>query len=235
MTAPPAAASAPAVPRTLTVLLVDDHAVVREGYRRLLADAPGLRVIGEAGTGDAACLLYSQLHPDLVVMDVSLPDFSGIEALRRIRASDAQARVLMFSMHDAPIFATRALQAGAGGYLTKASAPDVLVQAVRQVAAGARFLSHDVAQALALQAMPGGARAAGAPLLSSREIEVLRLLVRGEPVQRIAEQIGLNAKTVANYQSAIKQKLGADTPARLVHITNRMRLLDPDEGAEVAR
>lgn len=205
----------------ITVLLADDHSVVREGYRRLLERADGLTVVGEAATASEAYDAFRRLQPDVVVMDISLPGVSGIEAMRHILAREPRARVLMFSMHDEPIFATRAFAAGALGYVTKASAPEVLVDAVRAVALGERYISADMAQALALQAV-GAQGAANVPgnvaNLSHREFEVMRLLVAGETLSAIAEKLQLSYKTVANHQSAIRQKLGVETHVQLLKI-----------------
>lgn len=203
----------------ITVFLVDDHSVVREGYRRLLERSAGIRVIGEAADAGAAYSEYQRLNPDVVVMDISLPDVSGIEAMRHMLAREPQAKVLMFSMHEEPIFASRAFQAGALGYVTKASAPDVLVEAVRAVALGKRFISQDMAQALALQSV--GGEETGLKLLSNREFEVMRLLVAGDTISTIAEKLQLSYKTVANHQSAIRQKLGVETSAQLVKLAQR--------------
>jgi DNA-binding NarL/FixJ family response regulator len=203
----------------ITVLLVDDHAVVREGYRRLLERNEDIRVVGEAGNAASAYQLYSECAPQVVVMDISLPGVSGIEALRRILSREPRARVLMFSMHEEPIFPERAMQAGALGYITKASAPEVLVNAVRSVAAGTKFLSGDVAQALALRKVE--AQTPPLAVLSNREFEILRLLALGDSVSTIAGRLGLSYKTVANYQSAIRQKLDAHTPAQLLRVAAR--------------
>jgi len=143
--------------------------------------------------------------------------------MRRILARDAQAKVLMFSMHEEPIFASRAFQAGALGYVTKASAPEVLVDAVRAVARGTRYISHDMAQALALQSV--GAGGSSLSVLSNREFEVMRLLAAGDPVAVIAEKLQLSYKTVANHQSAIRQKLGIETSAQLVQLAQRHGVL----------
>ncbi len=201
----------------LKVLLVDDHAVVREGYRRLL-ERRGIVVVGEAASAAEAEQRFTELEPDVVVMDIALPDVSGIEGLRRLRAANPQARVLMFSMYEEGIYADRALDAGASGYVTKASAPDVLVEAVHAVAAGRKYLSQDIAQQLALRNMAAENAADPVHGLTAREFEVLRMLVKGLPVREIAGKLGVNPKTVANHQSAIRQKLGADTPVQLVRI-----------------
>jgi len=209
--------------RATRVLLIDDHAVVREGYRRLLERAQGMAVVGDAGGGVEGYRRFVELAPDVVVMDISLPDVSGIETLRRMRARDPGAKVLMFSIHDEAIFARRALEGGACGYVSKASAPELLVAAVRAVARGERFVSPDVAAALE----PGGGDTEHDRLgaLSTREFEILLLLVRGRAVDDIARRLSLSDKTVANYQTAIRHKLGARTPAELVHVALRSGLL----------
>ena len=198
----------------IKVFLVDDHAVVREGYRRLLERSAGITVVGEAANAAEAYGEFQRVQPDVVVMDISLPGASGIDALRRILAREPGAKVLMFSMHEESIFATRAFQAGALGYITKASAPEILVDAVRTVAQGKRTISPDMAQALALQAVSGGVPTL--EVLSQREFEVMRLLVQGLTLNDIAQQLQLSYKTVANHQSAIRQKLNVETHAQLL-------------------
>jgi DNA-binding NarL/FixJ family response regulator len=217
------------MPPTLPVLLVDDHAVVREGYRRLLERSPDIRVVGEAGNGADAYQLLCQHQPAVVVMDISLPDVSGIETTRRMLAREPDVRVLVFSMHEEGIFAARALQAGARGYITKASAPEILIDAVRAVARGEIFLSRDIAQTLALRNLLDGDAALKS--LSTREFEILRMLVTGETLAAIAGKLGLSYKTVANHQSAIRQKLGAQTAVDLLRIAQRSGLVPADGGA----
>jgi len=207
----------------VTVLLVDDHAVVREGYRRLLERDGNIEVIGEADAADAALERFRELSPQVVVMDIALPGVSGVEAMRRMLAANAATRVLMFSMYEDAIFANRALQAGACGYVTKASAPNVLVEAVLTVARGKPYLSAEIAQALAQR----NAIAAAPPVdaLSAREFEVLRLVVQGLSISDIAKTLGLMPKTVSNHQSAIKQKLGAESAVQLVRIAGQLGLV----------
>lgn len=208
-----------------TVLLVDDHAVVREGYRRILELSGGVTVVGEAVNASDAYQQFCSLRPDVVVMDIALPGVSGIEALRRILAHEPTARVLMFSMYEDAIFVRRAIEAGAAGYLTKAAAPRVLVEAVGHIAAGRRFLSPDIAQALAWQPLSG--QQTNHDVLSAREFEVLKLLAEGRTVGEIAHQLRLNPKTVANHQSNIRQKLGAETAAQLMIAAVRLGLVSP--------
>ena len=206
----------------VTVLLVDDHAVVREGYRRLLERHGDIAVIGEAADAATAHALFGRLNPQIVVMDITLPGTSGIEAMRRMLADQPGTRVLIFSMHEDAIFAKRALQAGAFGYVTKASAPTVLVEAVHSVASGKKYLSADIAHKLALRDFAVDESAADG--LSAREFEVLRQLAQGKSVREIAQAMGLNPKTISNHQSAIKQKLGADTAIQLFKKAAQMGL-----------
>jgi two-component system, NarL family, invasion response regulator UvrY len=179
------------VENRISVLLVDDHAVVREGYRRLLERSGDIAAIGEAAEATAAHLLFCGLAPEIVVMDISLPGTSGIEAMRRMLNYRSEARVLIFSMHEDTIFAKRALQAGAFGYVTKASAPNVLVDAIHAVAAGKKYLSAEMAQKLALRDVVADTAAADG--LSTREFEVLRLLAKGQSVGQIAQSMSLNS------------------------------------------
>jgi two-component system, NarL family, invasion response regulator UvrY len=209
----------------VSVLLVDDHAVVREGYRRLLERHGDIEVIGEAGDAATAHSLFCSREPQIVVMDITLPGTSGIEAMRRMLVYNPEARVLIFSMHEDTIFAKRALQAGAFGYVTKASAPTVLVEAIHAVAAGKRYLSPEIAQKLALRDVVVDPAAADG--LTAREFEVLRLLAQGESIEQIAESMSLNAKTVANHQTVIKRKLGADTAIQLLKKAAQLGLDQP--------
>jgi two-component system invasion response regulator UvrY len=209
----------------VTVLLVDDHAVVREGYRRLLERHGDIAVIGEAADAATAHALFCRLNPQIVVMDITLPGTSGIEAMRRMLTDKPGTRVLIFSMHEDAIFAKRALQAGAFGYVTKASAPSVLVDAVHSVAGGKKYLSADIAHKLALRDFAVDESADG---LSAREFEVLRQLAQGKSVKEIAQAMGLNPKTISNHQSAIKQKLGADTAIQLFKKAAQMGLELPN-------
>jgi two-component system invasion response regulator UvrY len=204
------------------ILLVDDHAVVREGYRRLLEDEPGIHVVGEAINAAQACEHARSLGPDVVVMDIALPGVSGIEATRRMLKDQPQLRILMFSMYDDAIYARRALEAGALGYLSKASAPEVLVQAIHAVSRGERYVSSDVATNMAQSAAQPGKSEIEA--LSPREFEILRLLVQGETVRNISEKLALSEKTVANHQSAIREKLGARNGAQLARLASQLDL-----------
>jgi len=206
----------------IRVLLVDDHAVVREGYRRLLERDESLAVVGEAAAMADALTLDAQLQPDVIVLDIALPGVSGIEILRRLIARRPEARVLMFSMYQDGIYATHAMNAGACGYLSKASAPDLLVSAVRAVAAGSRYISPDVELAMTTRSATTQQLANA---LSVRELEVLRLLAQGYGVDAIAARLGLSPKTAANHQSSIKQKLGAGSALQLILIAQQFGLI----------
>jgi two-component system, NarL family, invasion response regulator UvrY len=203
------------------VLLVDDHAVVREGYRRLLERDVCLSVVGEASGAGDALRLDAQLKPDVIVLDIALPGVSGIEVLRRILSRRLDACVLMFSMYQDGIYATRALQSGARGYVSKASAPDLLIEAVRCVASGQRYVSPDVEAAMSKQRSRTSQLA---ETLSMRELEVLSLLTQGLRLDEIGERLGLSAKTAANHQSSIKQKLGASSALQLILIAQQYGL-----------
>jgi DNA-binding NarL/FixJ family response regulator len=205
------------------ILLVDDHAIVREGYRRLLEEEPSIRVIGEAADASQACQSARALSPDVVVVDIALPRISGIEATRRMLRDQPQLRILIFSMYDDAIYASRALEAGALGYISKASAPEVLVQAIYAVSRGECYVSADVAAHMARSAAQPGKSQFDA--LTPREFEVLRLLVQGETVRSIGEKLGLSEKTVANHQSAIREKLGARNSAQLARFAARLGLV----------
>ncbi len=209
---------------TVRVLLVDDHAVVREGYRRLLERTSDIEVVAEAANGEVAYRLFCETAPDVVIMDITLPGISGVEATRRILSREPAARILVFSVHEDIVFASRALQGGARGYITKSSAPELLLEAVRTVAAGRPYLSHDIAHKLATHRLPG--QAVPFADLSPREFEVFRLLAEGKSLADIARILSLSQKTIANYQSLVKQKLEADTSAQMVWIALQHGLLE---------
>ena len=208
----------------IRVLLADDHAVVRTGFRLLLESQRELSVVGEADCGESACTTYAQLTPDVLVLDLAMPGMGGHEALRRIRAHHREARVLALSAHDDPINARRALRGGALGFLSKRSAPQTLIEAVTHVAAGRRYLDPELAQKLALDEVEG---APGSPVerLSARELEVLVRLARGDTVQRIASELSLSASTVGTHLYNIKQKLAISTQAELTLLAIRHGLI----------
>jgi two-component system invasion response regulator UvrY len=208
----------------IRVLLVDDHAVVRTGFRLLLQAHPDITVAGEADSGESACQRYLELNPDVVVMDLGMPGMGGLEALRRIRAHHAQARVLALSAHDDPLHARRALREGARGFLSKRSAPEALLEAISAVAAGQRYLDPNLAQKLALDEVEGAGKSA-VERLSEREFDVFVRLAGGASVQRIADDLKLSGSTVGTHLYNIKQKLGASNQAELTLIAIRHGLI----------
>jgi two-component system, NarL family, invasion response regulator UvrY len=209
----------------IRVMLVDDHAVVRTGFRLLLQAQTEVSVVAEAESGEVACQRYLELTPDVVVMDLAMPGMGGLEALRRIRSHHPQARVLALSAHDDPMHARRALREGALGFLSKRSAPEALIEAVTTVGAGRRYIDVALAQKLALADLDGGSRS---PIekLSEREFEVFVRLARGETVQRIAEDLRLSASTVGTHLYNIKQKLGAVNQSELTLLAIRHGLIE---------
>ena len=207
----------------IRVLLADDHPVVRSGYLRLLDQAGDIQVIAEAGDADAAYAAFTTHQPDVVVTDLAMPAGGGLELLRRVLLRNAQARVLVFSMHDAPVLVRRALQAGASGFLTKASSPECLVDAVRELHAGRRYLGRELSPTV-LQRNPHD-EAERLAELSAREFEVFRLLAQGHSAGECAEALKLSPKTIANVQTAIKEKLGVGTSAALVHLAIRHQVI----------
>jgi DNA-binding NarL/FixJ family response regulator len=197
----------------MSILLVDDHALVRAGLARLLASVVDRRVI-EAANGRDALALARAHRPALVILDLNLPGLGGLELLRRLMLL-GEAPILVLSMHAEPLYARRALEAGAAGYATKNISPDELVTAVRRILAGGRYVESELAQALATQES-GGAN--GFDSLSPRELEIMRLLAKGASLAEIAAAIGVGYKTVANIASQMKSKLGVSRTADLVRL-----------------
>jgi two-component system, NarL family, invasion response regulator UvrY len=204
-------------------MLVDDHAIVRSGFRRLLERYPTIEVVAEAGTGELAYRQFVEHAPDVTVLDLSMPDTGGLEILRRLLARESSAKVIVFSMHDDASLADRAMRLGARGYVSKSNAPDVLAQAVLEVASGKLFLSPDIAHALALFKLAGDEDPL--KLLTAREYEIFQQIIAGQPAAEIAASLNLSAKTVANYHTLIKQKLNCASDVDLVRLALRHKLL----------
>ena len=207
----------------IRVLLVDDHAVVRAGYEMLLKNSDDIEVLGHAESGEQAIKSYIEQEPDVVVMDLSLPGIGGLEAIRRIKARDAKAKVLVFSMHEDTIFVEQALQAGAKGYIPKSSAPSELADGIRDVSKGGTHIDSKIAESLALNKVRGE----NTPFsnLSTREFEIFCLLAKGLNTSEIAKQLSISYKTVANYSTQIKNKLEVNTVAELVRMAIRYNIL----------
>lgn len=205
-----------------SVMLVDDHALVRMGFRMLLGDAQ-IQVLAELDSGDALVATWQKHRPDVVVLDLAMPGMGGLEALRRLIASEPQARVLVLSAHEDTAHPQRALRAGALGYLSKRSAPDALIAAVTTVAAGQAYVDAATAQTLALAQIRGDTSPAQA--LSEREFSVFIQLARGHSVAQIAEALSLSPSTVGTHLYNVKQKLGAANQSELTLVALQWGLL----------
>jgi len=199
--------------QTVTILVIDDHPIVRAGCLQLIQQIPNAKVV-EAETGEDGYRLFQEIYPDMVLLDITLPGIGGLEVLRKMRANRENAKVLMFSMHEDPVFASRAMQAGAKGYITKNNAADHLVEAVEKVLSGKNYLSPDTAQQLAM--LNVGAETSVLGDLSRRELEILRLLGDGKSMNDIAGVLGISYKTVANNLTQIKSKLDISKTAELM-------------------
>jgi len=208
---------------TIRVLLVDDHEVVRAGYRRLFESTDDIKVVAEATDGESAYQLYSECNPTVVVMDLTMPGIGGLDASRRILARDQYARILVFSVHENEVFLSRAMELGILGYISKRNASRVMIEAVRCVARGEVFVGQEMMPHL-LQRKPSedGERIAG---LSPREFEVFRLRADGKSVNEIAELLYVSPKTVGHHYTSVKQKLGADNSAELTRLAIRLGII----------
>lgn len=210
----------------IRIVLADDHAIVREGLKRIVSDAREFEVAGEAADGNEVLHLVRERDFEVLVLDLSMPGRSGMELIRMVKAEKPRLRILVLSMHQESQYAVRAIKSGASGYLTKESAPAQLEQAIRKIAAGGAYITAEVAEQLALGAMPG---ADGPPheSLTDREFEVFRLLVEGVAVSDIAARLHLSVKTVSTHKSNLMHKLGLANQSELVRYAMKHGLADP--------
>ncbi len=209
----------------IRILLADDHEVVRAGYRRLLENSTGIEVITEVASGEDAYSRYCDLHPDVVVMDLTMPGMGGLEASRRIIAHDSRAKILVFSVHENEVMLNRALDAGVLGYISKRSASAVMIEAVRRVAAGEVYVGQEMMSSLVKRTTtPDSDLVVG---LSPREFEVFRLLADSKSVNEIAELLNLSPKTVGHHMTSIKSKLHIDNVAGLTRLAIRLGIITP--------
>ncbi|HZN47869.1 MAG TPA: response regulator transcription factor [Ramlibacter sp.] len=208
------------------IVLADDHAIVREGLKRIVADVEDFQVVGEAADGTAAMKAVRELDFDVLVLDLSMPGRSGMELIKLVKAEKPKLRILVLSMHQEMQYAVRAIKSGASGYLTKETAPAQLEQAIRKISTGGAFISAEVAEQLALGAMPGGERLPHQSL-SDREFEVFRMLVAGDGVTDIAAKLNLSVKTVSTHKANLMQKLGLSNQTELVRYAIKNGLADP--------
>lgn len=209
----------------INVMLVDDHAVVRMGFKMLLEMSADIKVVAEAENGEQAIKLYTEHKPDVIVMDITMPGIGGMEAIDRIKARDDNAKILVLSAHEDSVHPKRVLNAGAMGYLTKRSAAEELIKAIRTVASGKRYLEASVAQQMAIQQLSGEANPVD--VLSEREFEVFMSLAKGKTTNEIAETLCLSPRTVGTHLYNIKQKLNANNSAEIALIAMRSGLIDP--------
>ena len=209
----------------INVMLVDDHAVVRMGFKMLLESASEIRVIAEAENGEAGIKGYMEHKPDVVVMDITMPGIGGMEAIERILAKDSNAKILVLSAHEDSVHPKRVLNAGAMGYLTKRSAAEELIKAIRTVASGKKYIEASVAQQMAIQQLSGEQNPVD--VLSEREFEVFMSLAKGKTTNEIAETLFLSPRTVGTHLYNIKQKLNANNSAEIALIAMRSGLIDP--------
>ncbi|MDT8427260.1 MAG: response regulator transcription factor [Pseudomonadales bacterium] len=209
----------------IKVMLVDDHAVVRMGFRLLLQSSHDIDVVGEAKSGEEAVRRFQELAPDVLVMDISMPGIGGLEAIDRVLAKNAQQKIVALSAHEDVMHARRVLKAGAVGYVTKRSAADVLMEAIRSVHKGGLYLEPLIAQAMALEQVSGSRNPVDA--LSEKEFKVFIALAKGQSVQEIADVMSLSPRTIGTHLYNIKQKLNASNSAELAIIAIRAGLMEP--------
>ncbi|MFM9834522.1 MAG: response regulator [Methylophilaceae bacterium] len=209
----------------INVMLVDDHAVVRMGFKMLLESANDIKVIAEAENGEVGIKNYVEHKPDVVVMDITMPGMGGMEAIERILAKDSNAKILVLSAHEDSVHPKRVLNAGAMGYLTKRSAAEELIKAIRTVAGGKKYIEASVAQQMAIQQLSGEQNPVD--VLSEREFEVFMSLAKGKTTNEIAETLFLSPRTVGTHLYNIKQKLNANNSAEIALIAMRSGLIDP--------
>ena len=209
----------------IRVVIADDHTILREGLKQLLQATPDLEVVGEAADGHEVVRAVRDIEFDVLLLDMSMPGRSGMELIRQVKSEKPKLRILVLSMHEEHQYAVRAIRAGASGYLTKESAATLLVAAIRKVGSGGAYISADVAEQLALAAMPH-ADVLPHATLSDREFQVFQLLVAGAGVTQIAGDLNLSVKTVSTHKARLMEKLGVANQAELIHYALRHRLGD---------
>lgn len=203
--------------RKIKVLLVDDHAVVRAGFKLLLATSPDIEVIAEADRGEQAIQIFQQYQPDIIVLDLSMPGMGGLETIKRILQRDNNINILVFSVHDEQVYVNRAINAGAKGYITKNSAPEILAEAIKCIYQGQSYIEQGLLKETDLQ--PSGHDYQKIiQTFSTREFDVFRLLAKGLTAHKIADELCLGYKTVANYATQIKKKLHVSSISEMTHV-----------------
>ncbi|RCU52438.1 MULTISPECIES: UvrY/SirA/GacA family response regulator transcription factor [Corallincola] len=212
----------------IRVYLVDDHELVRTGIRRLLEDVRGMQVIGEADSGEAAVKWSRENHPDVILMDMNMPGIGGLEATKKILRHSPDSKIIVLTVHTENPFPSKVMQAGASGYLSKGAAPEEVVNAIRLVNSGQRYISPEIAQQIALSQF---SHSNENPFqeLSERELQIMLMITRGEKVGYISEQLNLSPKTVNSYRYRLFKKLEIDGDVELTHLAIRHGMLDAEK------
>ncbi len=210
--------------KKISVILIDDHAVVRAGFRMLLTSENSIEILAEADRGEAACQLFMEKQPDVVVLDLSMPGIGGLECIRRICNRDPNAKILVFSVHDESVYVSRAMEAGAKGYITKNSAPEILVDAIQKIAAGDMYIETGLEKSFRIHQNEVDYKNL-ISTLTPKEFDIFCLLAKGLTTHKIADELCLGYKTVANYGTQIKNKFNASTVAELAHIATALGIL----------
>ncbi|MCF6194628.1 MAG: UvrY/SirA/GacA family response regulator transcription factor [Kangiellaceae bacterium] len=212
----------------IKVLLVDDHELIRTGISRMLADFDIIKVIGEADSGESAVSMARELRPDVVLMDANMPGIGGLEATRRLIRFDPDIKVIAVTIHNAEPYPTKFMQAGAAGYVTKGADIKEIVNAIRQVKSGKRYITPEIAQQMALKALNPGEESPF-DVLSEREMQVMLMITQGQKVQDISDQLFLSPKTVNSYRYRLFEKLDIENDVELTHMAIRYGIMSSEK------
>ena len=211
----------------INILLVDDHELVRTGISRIIDDVRGMKVTGEAESGEDAVKWCRSNHPDVILMDINMPGIGGLDAMHKILRINEDIKIIMLTMHTENPFPSKVMQAGAAGYLSKCAAPDEVLSAIRAVNAGQRYLAPEIAQQMALSQISPASEDPFS-VLSERELQIMMMITKGQRVVDISEQLGLNSKTINSYRYRLFEKLGVNGDVGLTHLAIRYGMLDAD-------
>ena len=212
----------------INIVLIDDHGLVRAGIRKMLHDISGIKVIGEASSGEDGLKLVRELKPNLILLDVKMPGIGGLETLKKILRTDPEAKVIVISVFDSDLFPLQLIQAGALGYVTKGSGMEEMLQAIRIVHSGHRYVSAEIASQIALRRVADRKKNYPFDELSERELQVMLMIIRGKKVIDISNTLGLNTKTINSYRYRIFEKLSISNDVELTHLAIRHGILDTE-------
>lgn len=211
----------------INILLVDDHELVRTGISRIIDDVRGMKVIGEAESGEEAVKWCRSNQPDVILMDFNMPGIGGLDAMHKILRINEDIKIIMLTMHTENPFPSKVMQAGAAGYLSKGAGPDEVLSAIRAVNSGQRYLAPEIAQQMALSQISPASEDPFS-VLSERELQIMMMITKGQRVVDISEQLGLNSKTINSYRYRLFEKLGVNGDVGLTHLAIRYGMLDAD-------